>query len=187
MSAEWATVLVGAIGVFVTVAIAVARPVRKWLSGRTRMSQTRLQIITSRWMPNGLRLEFHYAPEFLHRAVTIQVKTATRGVRLIPGRPALNPAPMATGGYVRWEFNGCCIEGSGPVKLIPVDGPGKLTGVMFLMPDGTGDWVLREAQIEVAVNDGERVSRRAYSVSPMGEDPNTVFAEPVALQPIKLA
>ena len=186
MSAEWAGVLVGALGVFVTIAIAVARPVRKWFSDRPNTSQTRLQIITSRWMPNGLRLEFHYAPEFLHRAVTIQVTIATHGVRLIPGRPALNPAPMATGGYVRWEFNGYCIEGSGPVKLIPVDGPAKLTGVMFLMPDGTGDWVLREAQIEVSVSDGGRVTKRAYSVSPIGEDPNRVLAEPVALQPITL-
>jgi hypothetical protein len=187
MSAEWAEVLVGALGVFVTVVIAVAQPIRKWLKGRTRVSQTGLQIITSRWMPNGLRLEFHYAREFLHRAATIQVTIATPGVRLIPGRPALNPAPMATGGYIRWEFNGCFIEGSGPVKLIPVDGPENLMGVMFLMPDGTGDWVLREAQIEVSVNDGDRVTKHAYSVSPIGEDPSTVFAEPVALQRITLA
>jgi len=187
MSAEWAAVLVGALGVLATIVIAVGGPAWKRLEKRRQAALARLQIITSRWMPNGLRLEFHYAPEFMHQAVRMQVTVKTPSVRLIPGRPALNPAPMVGGGYVRWEFDGCCIEGAGPVKLIPADGPDALTGVMFLLPDGTGEWVLREAQIEVAVIDGSRpLLNCAYTLSPVGEGPNTVFAEPPVLRPIRL-
>jgi hypothetical protein len=187
MTAEWAAVLVGALGVLVTSAIAVGGSAWKRLEKRKQAAMARLQIITSRWMPNGLRLEFHYAPEFMHQAVRVQVTVKTPSVRLIPGRPAMNPAPMLSGGYVRWEFDGYYIDGSGPVKLIPADGPDALTGVMFLLPDGTGEWVLREAQIEVAVTAGSRpLLNRTYIVSQVGEGPNTTFAEPPILQPIRL-
>lgn len=187
MSAEWAAVLVGALGVLATVAIAVGGPAWKRTENRRQAALARLRIVTSRWMPNGLRLEFHYAPEFMHQAVRVQVTVKTPSVRLIPGRPAMNPAPMVSGGYVRWEFDGYYIDGSGPVKLIPADGQDALTGVMFLLPDGTGEWVLREAQIEVTVTAGGRpLLKRAYTVSPVGEGPNTIFAEPPVLQPIRL-
>lgn len=187
MSAEWAGVLVGALGVLATIAIAVGGPVWKRLEKRKQAALARLRIVTSRWMPNALRLEFHYAPEFMHQAVKIQVTVKTPSVRLIPGRPAINPAPMVSGGYVRWEFDGYYIDGSGPVKLIPADGQDALIGVMFLVPDGTGEWVLREAQVEVAVAAGGRILlKRTYTVCPIGEGPNTIFAEPPVLQPIRL-
>jgi hypothetical protein len=103
MSAEWAAVLVGAFGVLATVAIAVGGPAWKRLEKRKQAALARLGIVTSRWMPNGLRPEFHYAPEFMHQAVNVQVAIKTQSVRLIPGRPAMNPAPMVTGGYVGLE------------------------------------------------------------------------------------
>jgi hypothetical protein len=187
MSAEWAGVLVGALGVLATVAIAVGGPAWKRWEKHRQAALARLQIITSRWMPNGLRLEFYYAPEFTHQAVNVQVTVKTPSVRLIPGRPALNPAPMVGGGYLRWEFDGYYVDGSGPVKLIPADGLDALVGVMFIVPDGTGEWVLREAQIEVTVSAGDRrLFSRAYIVSPIGEAPNTIFADPPVLQPIRL-
>lgn len=186
MSAEWAGVLVGALGVLATVAVAVGGLVWKRLETRKQAELARLRIVTSRWMPNGLRLEFHYAPEFMHQAAKIQVTVKTPSVRLIPGRPALNPAPMVSGGYVRWEFDGYCIDGSGPVKLIPADDQDALTGVMFLVPDGTGEWVLREAKIEVTVAAGRSLLTRAFTVSPVGEAPNTIFGEPSVLQLVRL-
>ncbi len=186
MSAEWAGVIVAALGLVVTAAIAVGGPFLKLREKNRCAASARLQVTTTRWMPNGLRLEFRYVPEFAHSATNARVEIRSPGVRLMRGRPVLNPAPMATGGYIRYEFDGECVERIGLVALMPTDTSGTLSAVMFLLPDGTGGWVLRTAQIEVSIVDasGKQLLKRTYDVSPIGEGPGTIFAEPDVIRPI---
>ncbi|MDE2184207.1 MAG: hypothetical protein KGJ78_14400 [Alphaproteobacteria bacterium] len=178
-----------ALGLVVTAAIAVGGPFLTRRDKKRRAASARLQVTTTRWMPNGLRLEFRYEPEFAHTATRARVAVKSPGVRLMRGRPVLNPAPMATGGYIRYEFDCECIEGIGLVALMPTDNSGALSAVMFLLPDGTGEWILRNAQIEVSIVDasGKQLLKRTYDVSPIGEGPGTMFSEPDAIRPVMVS
>ena len=64
-------------------------------------------------MPNGLRLEFHYAPEFMHQAVEVQGHG--QDTECAPDSRTASDEPRAygDGGYVRWEFDGYYIDGRG--------------------------------------------------------------------------
>lgn len=180
VGADWMGVIVGAL----TLTAAIAVPLVSWFlkarRQRRREERARLQIETVRWMPNGLRLQFTYRPEFTHMAIQACVSLKSPQVRLYAGRPVLNAAPMAAGGYVKYEFDGEFIDGVGIITLRPMDGSGVLTGVMFLLPDGSGEWVLRRAAIEVSIRGafGKRLLAESVVVSPIGESPNAAFVVP---------
>lgn len=158
---------------------------RSFMDGR-RNQQSRLQLTTTRWQPNGLRLEIAYEPESAHTALEAKIALKANGIRLIPGRPVLNPAPMANGGYVRFEFDGQFIGQEGFAPLRPLDGTDRLLAVMFLLPDSSGEWVLRQAEIELAICEargGRRLLNRRLTISPVEEPANTVFATLAPLNP----
>jgi hypothetical protein len=166
LTAEWAGVLVGVIGIVATIGIAVGGFALKARREHKVAEQARLHIATTRWAPNGLRLEILYAPASSHAAIKATLAVKTLGMRLYLGRPVVNPAPMVTGGYIRYEFDGECVEGIGTVSLLPAD-IGELRGVMFLLPDGSGEWLLRQAKIEVSIREtsGETLLTRSLVVS----------------------
>src|ERR1700733_7247730 len=101
ITADWAGVLVGAIGIVATIVIAVGGFALKARKERKVAEQARLRVATTHWAPNGLRLEVLYGPSSAHAAIRATVAVKTPGVRLYLGRPVINPAPMVTGGYVR--------------------------------------------------------------------------------------
>jgi hypothetical protein len=182
MDAGWVQVIEGLV---VPVSIAIVGYFVDRHIKRVRADRTRLKVATSRWAPNTLRLDIRYQPQSTHASVLATVTVLSPGVRLHRGRPVLNPAPMANGGYTKFEFDGVCVDGKGPVTLKPYGADDMLMGVMFLAADGTQGWILRHADIEIAIHEhnGPILLTRKMTVSPVGEGPETVFVEPASLNP----
>ena len=153
---------------------------------RERSRKERYQITTTRWQPYGLRLDIRYTPASAHATIIAKLGVKEPGVRLIAGRPVLNPAPMATGGYTRFEFDGQFIGNEGQVTLRPYDSTETLSGVMFLVPDGIHAQLLRKTPITltIAEAEGRTLLKRKLTVSPVDENANAVFAMPPPLNPI---
>ena len=153
---------------------------------RERSRKERYQITTARWQPYGLRLDLRYSPASTHATIIAKVCVKEPGIRLIAGRPALNPAPMATGGYIRFELDGQFIGNEGQVTLRPYDGTKTLSGVMFLLPDGVHTQLLRNTPIKLTIAEagGRTLLKRKLTVSPIDENANAVVAMPPPLNPI---
>lgn len=159
-----------------------------WLGryDRERARSQHLQLITTRWQPHGLRLEVRYRPASAHATIVAQMSTAQAGVRLFGGRPVVNPAPLVSGGHIRFEFDGQFMGNGGQITLRSYDGTDTLMGVMFLMPDGEQEWLLRKTPVALTIAEasGKKLVKRKLVISPIDESANAAYMMPAPLNQI---
>lgn len=128
-------------------------------------------------------LEIRYLPEFTNAAIQARIFVTSPGAVLYGGRLALNPAPMAHGGYVKYELNGMCIGGETVVGLLPSMEDHVFPGAVFLLADPETQWIVKNANIEVTITNAVETLLPTCTlfVSPIEEGPGTVFMESVPL------
>ena len=189
MDSGWAQAIISGVAILASGGIAVLVPSLERRAARKREDRARLDITTTRWAPGGLRLDIRYVPEFTHTALRAYVAVKSPDTRLMLGRPVLNPAPMATGGYVRYEFDGECVEGRGTVHLARTDASDAFSGVMFLLSGLASEQVLKSARIEATITNavGDRLLSAALIVSPIDEGPQAAFVVPAPVRSVRTA
>ena len=173
MDAAWAQAYLSGAAILASGAFAVLIPLIERRQIAKREARARLNITTTRWAPNSLKLEIHYVPEFTHVGLSANVLLLSPNIRLVRGRPCLNPAPIGhPGNYVRYEFDGPFIGNQGQVRLLRSD-DGIFTGVMFLQPgdESLATAILSEANIRVAIvtDSGEVLQTTSLHVSPIDD------------------
>jgi hypothetical protein len=152
VDAAWAQAYLTGAAILVSGILAVLVPYWERRSARKREESARLDITTTRWPSDGLRLEIAYRPEFTNMGIsaTISVRSSD-DARLILGRPSTNPVPMGNGSRIRHEMAGPFIGNSGQVRLLPLDDYEVFTGVVFLLPSDASKSGLQTAHISVRI------------------------------------
>ena len=152
VDAAWAQAYLTGAAILVSGILAVLVPYWERRFARKREEFARLDITTTRWSSDGLRLEIAYRPAFTHMGISATITVhSPNDARLVLGRPTTNPAPMGNGSHIRHEMAGPFIGNSGRVRLLPLDDYEVFTGVMFLLPSDTFKSGLQTAHISVRI------------------------------------
>jgi len=170
-AAAWTQAILSGIAIIFASFLAVMVPYWERRAAAKRESAARLEVVTKRWEPAGLRFDIHYYPEFTHVGMKARVSllSPSNGI-LKEGRPTHSPAVMIIdGSHTRYDLGSTFVDRIGQVRLLPTEDDSALLlkGVFFVAPDEHAEQSLHQADIniEIVTDAGVRLLRHRMTIS----------------------
>lgn len=169
--ADWTGVFVNGVAILAAAAIAVYVPRRERQVAAERERRARLEVHTTLYSPEGLKVEVRYRPEFSHAGIFAEITLLEPERAVLLRAVAVRAtAPLASGRNVHFQVDGIDICRQVTIQLNQLDNEIPLIGAVLIQPFTSGGIQapqVAEAKIKVLIRDqhGERLIAQTLTIS----------------------